>query len=234
MFFFLNLLKSLMVTSEKASPGDFGSSKSGIDGCVEFFAPKGVTDIINQVVKAGQCLLYCLNHWALLDEVPIPHQILVTMKGSISKELNTANILRKYFSQHGTVTGIISLGFALTTDRFLYKHSYIIGFREREMVKKMIGSNVEIMRYSGYIMEVTKENFYSSFVPSPHHILWYLTLIASFSQFDTTMLMFNLLSLTIPSFQKKVQKGSTSSLTLMCAMVIWSVLDKRYYYVWSM
>ena len=27
--FFLNLLKSLMVTSEKASPGDFGSSKSG-------------------------------------------------------------------------------------------------------------------------------------------------------------------------------------------------------------
>ena len=51
------------------------------------------------------------------------------------------------------------------------EHSYVISFRERETVKEMVGSNVEIMRYSGYIREVTKETFYSSFVPSPHHIL---------------------------------------------------------------
>ena len=146
----------------------FEGSKRGIDGFVEFLSPNRVSNMINKVVKAGQCLLYCLNHWALLDEVPIPHQILVTMEGTIG---NRANVLQKYFSQHGTVTGIISLGLALTTDRFLYKTSYIIGFRERETVQKMVGSNVEIMRCSGYIKEVTKETFYSSFVPSPHHIL---------------------------------------------------------------
>ena len=73
----------------------FGSSKRGIDGFVEFFAPKGVTDIINQVVKAGQCLLYCLNHWALLDVVPIPHQILVTIEVIIGNNSNRENVLRK-------------------------------------------------------------------------------------------------------------------------------------------
>ena len=67
----------------------FGSSKRGIDGFVEFLEPNTVSDIVNKVVKAERCLLYCLNHWALLDDVQVPHQILLAMEGKNFMELKS-------------------------------------------------------------------------------------------------------------------------------------------------
>ena len=149
----------------------YDATKRGIDGFIEFYNQGSrISNAVNQVVNVGSgyCQLYCFRHWALLNDIPVPHQILVTISGK--DPLFTRGNLRSYFSKIETVTGVLYLG-DIQINSMLFKHSYIIGFQEREAATKLVGSYVDIMGCSGYVKEVTMKTFCNSILPSPYHIM---------------------------------------------------------------
>ena len=146
-------------------------TRRGIDGFIEFDKRGSrISDAVNQVVNIGNgcCQLYCFRHWALLNDNPVPHQILVTISGEYS--LFNRGSLRSYFSKIEPVTGVIYLGNIQIASK-LFKHCYIIGLQGEEAVTKLVGSYVDIMGSSGYVKEVTKKTFCNSILTNPYHTM---------------------------------------------------------------
>jgi len=116
----------------------------GSFGYVEFRTVHSAGQALNQVVRAGCCLLHTDLPLSLLTQVPIPHQVLLESR-YLPQVWEKEIVLRTYFSKFGEVTGVTRLGF----------QRFIVSFKEASVAQELIGTNVKIFTCTVLVKEVS-------------------------------------------------------------------------------
>jgi len=133
-------------------------AKRGLDGHVDFFDSTAAKDAVHKTVEVGQCRLYTLPHWDNLNNVPVPHQILLESR-YLPNVWEKEMVLRSFFNKFGLVEGVVFLGY---TDGEAGLQRFVISFRDSQPAQDLIGSSLKILSSTVFVKEVTNNTIRSS------------------------------------------------------------------------
>merc|ERR1712066_145070 len=127
-------------------------SRRGLDGYVDFLESAGAKNAVHKIVEVGQCRLYTLPPWDNLNNIPVPHQILLESR-YLPNVWEKEMVLRSFFSKFGLVEGVVFLGY---TEGKAGLQRFVISFRDAQPAQDLIGSSLKILSSTVFVKEVTK------------------------------------------------------------------------------